>query len=53
MELLAVQGAVTAAALSIAANAAGQVHLSITPLMTVEEMDQAIDKSSKYHAPGG
>lgn len=44
---------VTAAAFSIAANAAGHVHLSITPLMTVEEMDQAIDKSSKYRAPGG
>jgi len=44
---------VTAAALSIAANAAGQVHLSITPLMTVEEMDQAIDKSAKYRLPGG
>ena len=43
---------VTAAALSIAANAAGQVHLSITPLMTAEEMDEAVDKSSKYRPPG-
>ena len=44
---------VTAAALSVAANAAGQVHLSITPLMTPEEMDKAIEQSSKYHPPGG
>jgi uncharacterized protein with GYD domain len=44
---------VTAASLSIAANALGQVHLSITPLMTAEEMDQAIAKSAKYHVPGG
>ena len=44
---------VTAAAMSIASNAAGHVHLSFTPLMTVEEMDQAIAKSSKYHPPGG
>jgi uncharacterized protein with GYD domain len=44
---------VTAAALSVASNAAGHVHLSITPLMTAEEMDQAIDKSAKYRPPGG
>ena len=44
---------VTAASLSIASNATGHVHLNITPLMTVEEMDQAIAKSAKYHIPGG
>jgi uncharacterized protein with GYD domain len=43
---------VTAAALSVAANAAGHVHLSITPLMSAEEMDEAVDKSSKYRPPG-
>ena len=43
---------VTAAALSVAANAAGHVHLSITPLMTAEEMDEAVDKSSKSRPPG-
>ena len=43
---------VTAAALSVAANAAGHVHLSITPLMTAEEMDEAVYKSSKYRPPG-
>jgi uncharacterized protein with GYD domain len=42
---------VTAASLSIAANAVGHVHLSITPLVTVEEMDQAIAKSAKYRVP--
>jgi uncharacterized protein with GYD domain len=41
---------VTAASISIASNAAGHVHLSITPLMTVEEMDWAIDKSTGYRA---
>jgi hypothetical protein len=39
--------------LSVATNAAGHVHLSITPLMTAEEMDQAIEKSAKYRPPGG
>jgi uncharacterized protein with GYD domain len=43
---------VTAVSLSIAANSAGHVHLSITPLITVEEMDRAIEKSAKYHIPG-
>ena len=44
---------VTAVAFSIASNAAGHIHLSITPLITVEEMDKAIDQSSKYRPPGG
>ena len=44
---------VTAAALSLAANDAGQVHLSFTPLLTAEELDQAFAKSSKYRAPSG
>jgi uncharacterized protein with GYD domain len=44
---------VTAASFSIASNAAGHVHLSITPLMTVEEMDRAIENSAKYRGPGG
>jgi len=42
---------VTAASFSIASNAAGHVHLSVTPLLTVEEMDQAIAKSAKYKVP--
>lgn len=42
---------VTAASLSIASNAAGHVHMSMTPLVTVEEMDQAIAKSAKYRIP--
>ena len=44
---------VTAASFSIASNAAGHVLLSITPLMTVEEMDRAIENSAKYRVPGG
>jgi uncharacterized protein with GYD domain len=43
---------VTAAAISIASNAAGHVHMSMTPLVTVEEMDQAITKSGKFKIPG-
>jgi len=43
---------VTAASISIASNAAGHVHMSMTPLVTVEEMDQAIAKSGKYSIPG-
>lgn len=41
------------ASISIATNAAGHVHLSTTPLMTVEEMDKAIEKSLHYPIPGG
>ena len=43
---------VSAAALSVAANAAGFVRLRITPLITVEEMDRAIEKSAGLPVPG-
>jgi uncharacterized protein with GYD domain len=43
---------VTAAALSIAANAAGVVSFTTTPLLTVEEMDNAVAKSAKLPVPG-
>ncbi len=44
--------AVTAAALSLAVNQSGAVHLKTHVLMTPEEIDQASKKSVKYRAPG-
>jgi uncharacterized protein with GYD domain len=44
--------AVTAAALSLAVNQSGAVHLLTHVLMTPEEMDQASKKSVNYRAPG-
>ncbi|HKR19358.1 MAG TPA: GYD domain-containing protein [Stellaceae bacterium] len=41
-----------AAAFSLAVNAAGLAKLSLTPLLTVEEMDAAIGKSVTYRPPG-
>ena len=43
---------VTAAAMSVAANTAGFVHLSVTPLITPDEMDKAVEKSSGLAVPG-
>jgi uncharacterized protein with GYD domain len=45
--------AVSAAALSIAVNAAGGAQVTVTPLLTVEEIDAACKKSVAYRAPGG
>ena len=42
----------TAAALSLAINASGTVNMSIIPLLTVQEIDQAAKKSVSYRAPG-
>lgn len=44
---------VSAAAFSLAVNAAGPAQLSLTPLMTVEDMDAAIAKHLNYRPPGG
>ncbi len=44
--------AVTAAALSLAINQSGAVHLKTHVLMTPEEMDQATKKSVSYRSPG-
>jgi uncharacterized protein with GYD domain len=43
---------VSAVALSVAANGSGAVDLAITPLITPEEMDQAVDKSATLAVPG-
>lgn len=43
---------VSAAALSLAASASGLVKTTITPLLTVEEVDAALRKTVGYRAPG-
>jgi uncharacterized protein with GYD domain len=43
---------VNAAAMSLAIAASGLVRLKTTPLLTVEEVDQALAKSVTYRAPG-
>ncbi len=47
-----VPDAVTAAAVSLAVNQSGAVHLKSHALITPEEMDQAAKKSVSYRAPG-
>jgi len=42
----------SAAALSATINSSGETTIKLTPLMTVEEMDQASKMSPKYRAPG-
>ncbi len=46
------QDNVTAAAASLAVNAAGLVRLKTITLLTPEEMDQAAKKGVKYRPPG-
>ena len=43
---------IAAASLSVAANAAGFINLSVTPLLTPDEMDKAIEKSGGLPVPG-
>jgi uncharacterized protein with GYD domain len=43
---------VTAAALSITVSGAGTVRVRTTPLLTVEEVDQALEIHTQYRAPG-
>ena len=43
---------VTAAAMGIAGSATGLVRTRTTALMTVEEVDRALEKSVNYRAPG-
>ena len=44
--------AASAVAVGIAASAGGGAHTTTTPLLTVEEMDEACRKTVKYRAPG-
>jgi uncharacterized protein with GYD domain len=43
---------VTAAALALSVAASGLVGVRTTPLLTIEEVDQAIGKGVAYRAPG-
>jgi len=43
---------VSAAAVSLAVNASGAVRIKTTPLLTPEEMDQAVRKTVRYTPPG-
>jgi uncharacterized protein with GYD domain len=43
----------SAAAVSLAVNAAGAVRLETVQLLTAEEMDEATKKSVEYRPPGG
>jgi uncharacterized protein with GYD domain len=43
---------VSAAAVSITASASGMVHLITTPLLTVDEVDKALELQAKYRPPG-
>ncbi len=43
---------VSVAALSLAAGASGAIHTRTTALLTVEEIDKALEKSVSYRAPG-
>ena len=43
----------SATATSLAINATGAVTLSLTPLMTPEDVDAAVAKSPSYRKPGG
>ena len=43
---------VSASALSLAVSASGMVRTRTTPLLTVEEVDQALQKTVHYKAPG-
>lgn len=43
---------VTAAAVSLAGSGAGFVHLNVTPLITPEELDRAVEKSAALAVPG-
>ena len=43
---------IAAAALALSVGATGLVDIRTTPLMTVEEVDQALALPTKYRAPG-
>jgi uncharacterized protein with GYD domain len=43
---------VTAAALAIGVSSTGLIHTTVTPLLTVEEVDLAVKKNVTYRPPG-
>lgn len=42
----------SAAAVSVSASASGAVRVRVTPLLTVDEADEALAMSTEYRAPG-
>jgi|GraSoiStandDraft_30_1057271.scaffolds.fasta_scaffold3659205_1 uncharacterized protein with GYD domain len=44
--------AASATAVSLVGNSTGVVRVSMTPLITVEEMDRAVDKAATLPSPG-
>ena len=50
--ILELPDGIAAAALSLAVSGAGTVRLKTTPLLTVEEVDQALEVHTQYRAPG-
>ena len=44
--------AASATAMSLVGNSTGVVRVSMTPLITVEEMDRAVDKAATLPSPG-
>lgn len=47
-----VPDAISAAAISLVASSSGLVHTRTTPLLTVDDVDQALALPTKYRAPG-
>lgn len=43
---------ITAAALAVTTSGSGAVRVRTTPLLTVEEVDQALEVKTEYRAPG-
>ena len=43
---------IKAAALALSTSASGAVRVRTTPLLTVEEVDQALEVKTQYRAPG-
>ena len=43
---------VAASALSLSTSGSGAVRIRTTPLLTVEEVDRALDMKTNYRAPG-
>lgn len=43
---------VAAAAISLAASSSGLVRVKTTPLLTVDEVDEALEMTTSYRAPG-
>jgi len=50
--ILDLPNSVTAAALSLTISGSGAVQVRTTPLLTVEEVDKALEIKTQYRAPG-